>query len=61
MNDLVFVICNLKLNDNQVKKQAEDFGVVLDDLSFDVDQIIEREKHDGSSNFDFLGVIDSAT
>jgi hypothetical protein len=37
MNDLVFVICNLKLNDNQVKKQAEDFGVVLDDLSFDVD------------------------
>jgi hypothetical protein len=61
MNDLVFVMCNLKLNDNQVKKQAEDFDVVLDDLPFDVDWIIEGEKHDGSSNFDLLGIIDSAT
>jgi hypothetical protein len=57
MNDLVFVICNLKLNDNQVKKQADDFGVV-DDLSSDDDWIIEGEKH---SNFDLLGAIDSAT
>jgi hypothetical protein len=57
MNDLVFVMCNLKLNDNQVKKQADDFGVV-DDLSSDDDWIIEGEKH---SNFDLLGAIDSAT
>ena len=57
MNDLVFVMCNLKLNDNQVKKEADDFGVV-DDLSSDDDWIIEEEKH---SNFDLLGAIDSAT
>jgi hypothetical protein len=61
MNDLVFVMCNLKLNDNQVKKQADDFGVVLDDLLFDDDWITEGEKHDGSSNFDLFGVIDSVT
>ncbi|KAL3573151.1 hypothetical protein D5086_027055 [Populus alba] len=57
MNDLVFVICNLKLNDNQVKKQADDFDIE-DDLSSDDDWIIEGEKH---SNFDLLGAIDSAT
>jgi hypothetical protein len=37
MNDLVFVMCNLKLNDNQVKKQANDFGEVFDHLSSDDD------------------------
>jgi hypothetical protein len=57
MNDLVFVMCNLKLNDNQVKKQADDFGV-KDYLSSDDDWITEGEKH---SNFDLLGAIDSAT
>jgi len=57
MNDLIFVMCNLKLNDNQVIKQADDFGVE-DDLSSDDDWIIEGEKH---SNFDLLGAIDSAT
>jgi hypothetical protein len=57
MNDLVFVICNLKLNDNQVKKQADDFGVE-DDLSSDDDWITEGEKH---SKIDLLGAIDSAT
>jgi hypothetical protein len=61
MNDLVFVMCNLKLNDNQVKKQANDFGEVFDHLSSDDDWITEGEKHDGSSSFDLLGVIDSAT
>ena len=61
MNDLVFVMCIMKLNDNQVKKEANDFGEVLDDLSSDDDWITEGEKHDGSSNFDLLGVIDSAT
>jgi hypothetical protein len=60
MNDLVFIMCNLKLNDNQVKKQGDDFGVV-DDISSDDDWITEGEKHDGSSNFDLLDVIDSAT
>jgi len=54
-------MCNLKLNDNQVKKQANDFGEVLDDLSFDEDWITRGEKHDDSSNFDLLGVIDNAT
>ena len=53
MNDLVFVMCNLKLNDNQVKKQADDFGVE-DDLSSDDDWITEGEKH---SNFDLLSAI----
>jgi hypothetical protein len=48
---------NLKLNDNQVKKQADDFSVV-DDLSSDDDWITEGEKH---SNFDLFGAIDSAT
>jgi len=57
MNDLVFVMCNLKLNNNQVKKQADDFGVE-DDLSSDDDWITEGEKH---SNIDLLGVNDSAT
>eukprot|EP00258_Populus_trichocarpa_P030141 XP_024446160.1 uncharacterized protein LOC18107638 [Populus trichocarpa] len=57
MNDLVFVMCNLKLNDNQVKKQAGDFGIE-DDLSSDDDWITEGEKH---PNFDLLGAIDSAT
>jgi hypothetical protein len=57
MNDLVFVMCNLKLNNNQVKKQADDFGVE-DDLSSDDDWITEGEKH---SNIDLLGAIDSAT
>ena len=61
MNDLVFVMCNLISNDNQVKKKASDFGEVLDDLSSDDDWITEGEKHDGSSNFDLFGVIDSAT
>jgi len=59
MNDLVFVTCNLKLNDNQVKKQANDFGEVFDHLSSDDDWITEGEKYDGSSNVDLLGVIDS--
>ena len=54
-------MCNLKLNDNQVKKQANDFGEVFDHLSSDDDWITEGEKHDGSSNFDLLDVIDSAT
>ena len=33
MKDLIFVMCNLKLNDNQVKRQINDFGEVLNDLS----------------------------
>jgi hypothetical protein len=57
MNDLVFVMCNLKLNDNQVRRQADDFGME-DDLSSDDDWITEGEKH---PNFDFLGTITSAT
>jgi hypothetical protein len=51
MNDLVFVMCNLKLNNNQVKKQVDDFGVE-DDLSSYDDWITEGEKH---SNIDLLG------
>lgn len=43
------------------KKQANNFGEVLDYLSSDDDWITEREKYDGLSNFDFLGVISSAT
>ena len=50
-------MCNLKLNDNQVKKQANDFGME-DDLSSDDDWITEGEKH---PNFDLFGAIDSAT
>jgi len=52
MNDLVFVMCNMKLNNNQVKKQADDFGVE-DDLSSYNHWITEGEKH---SNIDLLGV-----
>jgi hypothetical protein len=57
MNDLVFVMCNLKLNNNRVKKQADDFGVE-DDLSSDDDWITEGKKH---SNIDLLGATNSAT
>jgi len=53
-------MCNLKLNDNQVKRQANDFGEVFYHLSSDDDWITEGEKYDGSSNFDLLSVIDSA-
>jgi hypothetical protein len=52
MNDLIFVMCNLKLNNNQVKKQVDDFGVEDDLLSYN-DWITEEEKH---SNIDLLGV-----
>jgi len=31
--DVVFVMCNLKLNDNQVEKQVDDFSEVLDYFS----------------------------
>ena len=37
INDLVFVICNLKLNGNQVKTHANNFDEVINDLSFDDD------------------------
>jgi hypothetical protein len=50
----------MKLNDNQVKRQVDNFGEVLDDLSSD-DWITYREKHNSLSNFDLLGVINSAT
>jgi len=45
INDLIFVICNLKFNDNQVKKQANDFEEVSNDLSSNDDWIILKEKH----------------
>lgn len=51
-------MCSLKLNDNRVKRQADDFGIVLNDFSFDDDWISKGEKHDDSSNFDLLSVID---
>ena len=35
MNDLVFVMCNLKFNDNQVNKPVDNFDEVPDDLLFD--------------------------
>lgn len=52
---------NLKLNENQVKKQADAFGKVLNNLSCDDDWMTMREKHDSSSNFDLFSVVDSAT
>ena len=52
---------NLKLNDNQVKKLADNFDKVPNELSSDDDRITKRENLVGSSNFDFLGVIDSVT
>jgi hypothetical protein len=45
-------MCNLKLKNNQVKKQVDDFGVEDDLLSYN-DWITEGEKH---SNIDLLGV-----
>jgi hypothetical protein len=44
-------MCNLKLNNNQVKKQADDFGVKDDLPSYD-DWMTEGEKH---SNIDLFG------
>ena len=49
------------MNENQVKKQANAFGKVLDDLSYDDDWITKREKHDSSLNFYLLSVVDSVT
>jgi len=43
------------------KKQANNFGEVLDYLSSDDDWITKKEKYDSLSNFDFLGVVNSAT
>jgi hypothetical protein len=43
------------------KKQADDFGVVLDHFSSDDDLITKGEKQDDSSNFDLLSVIDINT
>jgi len=43
------------------KRQANNFGEVLDYLWSDVDWITKREKYDGLSNFDFLSVVNSAT
>ena len=57
MNDYVFVMCNLKLNDNQVKKQDNNFPEVLNDLSSNDDWITKEDKYDGSSNFDLPGVM----
>ena len=34
---------NLKLNNNQVKKQADDFSEVLDDLSSNDDRTTEEK------------------
>jgi hypothetical protein len=48
-------MCNLKLNNNQVKKQADDFGV-KDDLSSYDDWMTKGEKH---SNIDLLGANES--
>jgi hypothetical protein len=45
------------MNNNQIKRQADDFGVE-DDLSSDDDWITEGEKH---LNIDLLGAIDGAT
>ena len=60
MNDLVFVMCNLKMNDKD-KKQVIDFDDVVDDLPSDDEWVTEREGHGGSSNINLLQTIDSAT
>ena len=41
MNDLVFVMCNLKMNDKD-KKQVIDFDDVVDDLPSDDEWVTER-------------------
>lgn len=38
-------MCNLKLDENKVKKEAIVFYIVLDDLLSDDDWITEGEKH----------------
>jgi len=59
MNDLVFVMWNLKLNSNQVKRHADNFNEVIDDLSFDDNWITKEENHGSSLNFALIGVINS--
>ena len=46
MNDLVFVMCNLKMNDKD-KKQVTDFDDVVDDLPSDDEWVTEREGDGG--------------
>jgi len=58
---LKFVVCNLILNDNQVKNHADNFDEDVNDFSSDDYWTIKGENHGGSSNFDLLGVVDSAT
>ena len=45
MTDLEFVMCNLKLNENQVKNHADNFNEDVNYLSSDDDWIIEGEIH----------------
>lgn len=59
--NLASVMCNMKLNNNQLKMQASDLGVVLDDLSFDNDLIIQGKNMIFHRTFYLLGVINSAT
>ena len=47
MNDLVFVMCNLKMNDKD-KRQVIDFDEGLDYLPSDDEWVIEREGRGGS-------------
>ncbi|KAG5236997.1 zf-BED domain-containing protein [Salix suchowensis] len=60
MNDLVFVTCNLKMNDKG-KRQLIDFDEGIDELTSDDEWVTEREGHGSSSNINLFQAIDSAT
>ena len=60
MNDLVFVMCNLKMNDKG-KRQLIDFDEGIYELLSDDEWVTEREGHGSSSNINLLQTIDSAT
>ena len=60
MNDLVFVMCNLKMNDKG-KRQLIDFDEGINELPSDDEWVTEREGHGSSPNINLLQAIDSAT
>ena len=59
MNDLVFVMYNLKLKDRQSIKDVTTFGI--DELSSDDEWITEESSHINSSNENGLDILDGAT
>ena len=56
MNDLVFVMHNLRLGDKQ-KRKIDDTSFTIEDLSSDDEWVVDKEQDIDSSNEDLLNVL----